>query len=137
MFLKLLNNKWSPKWTDILPQVLIQLNSCSSNFPTPHTNYQSPARTPLLVLTGDLNTFDIRENIIHIHSPNICSPHHFDFFPRTGHKIKGVLFNMTLTLESPRGQSPTKLFREHDYTDFMGPDNGPLSAVKLRPNVYG
>lgn len=35
MLLKLLNNKWSPKWTEMLPQALILLNSEPSDLSTP------------------------------------------------------------------------------------------------------
>ena len=30
-----------------------------------------------------------------------------------------------------RGQIPTKQCADHDYTDFVGPDNGPVSAWEL------
>lgn len=38
-----------------------------------------------------------------------------------------------LVMEKPKGQTSTKLFRDHDYTDFIGPDDGPVPASKLRP----
>ena len=37
-----------------------------------------------------------------------------------------------LTIESPRGQMPTKLLKDYDYTDFIGSDYGPIPAAKLR-----
>ena len=38
-----------------------------------------------------------------------------------------------LVTESPRGQTHTNLLRDHDCTDFIGPDNVPVPTMKIRP----
>lgn len=38
--------------------------------------------------------------------------------------------------EPPRGQAPTQLLRDDDYTDFIGPHDGPGPAANLKATGF-
>ena len=38
--------------------------------------------------------------------------------------------------EPPRGQAPTQLLRDHDYTDFIGPHDGPGLPANLKATGF-
>lgn len=117
ILLKLLYTVLSPKWTEIWPQALILLNSQLHVSKHHHTYYQSPPKTPLLVLKGIPQSSDIREDATHIHSPGEYSPYHSDYSivslsstrwqPSQGQIVQYD----PLIIESLRGQIPTKFLR--------------------------
>ena len=64
--------------------------------PSPICTYQSSPKTSLLVLKANPHSFDIRDDGIHIHSPDEYSLNHFDYsmslcLPHAGGPVKGGL----------------------------------------------